>query len=206
MVKIKQNYLLVFALICFIAINLKIRHDLRENKIVVAELKNEIGFQDKNVKTLEKMVDYSLDLGFRYNGEKLDQLLVTDSNFQENYFHSISFAKPCLVFCFSESHCQSCVETAVKHLKNVIGEKAEVMILGAFSDSRDLGIYMSSMSNKYITYRIPPMDPIFDINSIETPVFFILTPENKISDLFVFDVKYGDRLDKYLQHIAIVLK
>lgn len=206
MVKIKQNHLLVFALFCFIVINLKIRHDLRESKIIVQQLKNEIEFQNTNVKSLDKLVDYSLNLSFQYNGKTLDQLLVTDSTFQEKYFNSIIVAKPCLVFCFAESHCKNCVETAVKHLKNIVGEAANVMILGAFPDTRDLGIYMSTMPSKYITYRIPPMDPILNLNSMETPAFFILSPENKISDLFVYDVNYIERLDKYLKHSALILK
>jgi hypothetical protein len=64
-VKINQNHLLVFALICFLGITLKIRHDLQNGKIRVQELKRELEFQEVNIKKLEKMVDYSLDLSFR---------------------------------------------------------------------------------------------------------------------------------------------
>lgn len=206
MVKIKLNHILILALLCFMIIDLIFRHDLRESKKNVEEKQNEVGFLEKKNKTIEEYIDYSLELGFQYNGRNLDNQIITGGNFEDTYFKNANIVRPCLVFCFSETHCHNCIETAINHIGQYFTDINKIVVLGAFSNTRDLNIFMTSFAVKLNTFRTPPVNSLVDIKSFKTPCFFLLSPEDQISNFFVYDEKYLDRLDKYLKQSYDVLQ
>ena len=123
-----------------------------------------------------------------------DQIVDEDGkSLSEDYFDN---EKPVLIFRFSKLNCSSCIEKQVGMLLKLIESNVKYMLIGDYSNKRELGIFKRVNEIKDIVYACEIMLP----SEQKTPYFCVLF-RGVVSDVFFPDENFPELTQSYLKEM-----
>lgn len=113
--------------------------------------------------------------------------------------------KPILIFRLKETHCNLCVDKGLEVLNKLCVDSANVnniLVLGSFSQDRNLTIALRKNKSKIMSFNVPPDAISLDAAEIyETPYFFLLHPDMHVSDFYLTDNAFPVQTTQYLKNM-----
>ncbi|TCC90594.1 hypothetical protein EZ428_15115 [Pedobacter frigiditerrae] len=145
------------------------------------------------------------------DGKLIDQsTILIDTNLVERKIGQLAKKKHTLVFRYSASDCEMCVNSVFKIIKEENNKliNDNILIVTDSYSSRDFIV-----KTKYLNFFLPIYDvkePIkglgLPLEGKNLPFFFILGPDNRISKIFFPYKEYPDKTREYFSYINTFIK
>lgn len=112
--------------------------------------------------------------------------------------------QPTLIFRFSESNCQECVEQTALSIKTLFANhETHVIILADFVQNRKLQIYLNKLGlSNFIYYQVEQLSQDWPIDNISAPFLFITDNSLKIDNILLPHYSFPELTEGYLTNIA----
>lgn len=112
--------------------------------------------------------------------------------------------QPTLIFRFSESNCQECVEQTALSIKTLFANnETHVIILADFAQNRKLQIYLNKLGlSKFKYYQIEQGRQDWAIDNISAPFLFITDNSLKMDNILLPHYSFPELTEGYLTIIA----
>lgn len=181
----KNIAILILILGCLALTVIAHRSNNQLEKSVVILNDNEL--QIYTLKNNSEGVKNSLLWGVISEGDTIENSPVFNENGDEIMLKSLAGNSSKFVLRYSELHCSSCVEKQValfNKVINVIGED-NVLILSSYTNNRDLLLFKRMNQIKLPVYNIKDADLGIPAEGANSPIFFVLSKNLKISNVFL---------------------
>jgi peroxiredoxin len=110
--------------------------------------------------------------------------------------------KPVVIYKYSDLNCNTCYEEGLKELQEVMGNFPEsVKIVCSYKAEKDFLIFRKINRIKFDIYRIPHDSFGWTMEDYNTPYYFVLHPDMKISNIYVPNKSYPEMNKAYLESI-----
>jgi len=114
--------------------------------------------------------------------------------------------KNLLVLRYSDIHCNTCIDEEVESLQKVFEGKLEhVIILCSYNSERDFIAFRRLNRLRLQAYRIPHNAFDWVPEKTDKPYYFMVNPDNKVSNFYVPNRSYPNLTNNYLQSIRKLL-
>ena len=162
-----------------------------------------LNFNNYKVENRNKHVlnynSWNFDVNCKMTGQS-----VNDSIY--DYIEELAFLKsPLLIFRYSDMQCKPCFEKSLELIRETFDSTAQVLIVNSHKTDRDFKIFKMVNQIVHKNYLVPYGVFDWEIEKYGTPYFFILNTNNKISNIFIPDIKYYDQTLKYLESMKRLL-
>lgn len=120
----------------------------------------------------------------------------------------ITRGKPILILRIKETDCSVCVMNELKNLnsyKDVLIN--DVLVLGSYTSERTLRVLLKRKNLNIISHNIPfNFFEHFSFEVYNSPYYFILDPNLKISNIYIPDQMFSNMTKEYLDGVVRLLE
>ncbi|WP_106830314.1 hypothetical protein [Parabacteroides pacaensis] len=114
--------------------------------------------------------------------------------------------KPVLIYRYSHLDCSLCIEKNVKFLKDIFKEQDScIYIFSFYYSQKDMYAFKKMNKLSFPILNIKFNKDEFPIEEYNTPYFFVLYPNRKISNIYIPDEQFPFLTEKYLRNIKSLL-
>ncbi len=180
----KKSIYLIIALLVIFNIYTSVRYyRLKKEAMNVADKYSSI--QIKEERNSQKLKTYAL-FQQTLEGISVPSLKVQNSQKEIMYLSEIETAtnKPVLCFRFKDTHCDACVQQAVRILNEIsslIPDK--IVLLSGYRNFAHFAAFESCQKEKISTYNVKDI-PDWEIDTLDQSYFFVLY-DNRIHNVFI---------------------
>ena len=106
--------------------------------------------------------------------------------------------KPILVYRYANISCDGCVKIILKDLDNIFDKQVnDVLILCSYSTKKEYNYFRKMNNIRLPMYNIDTNALNDQVNSIDSPYFFILYPNLTASNFYIPDIRFAELNEKY---------
>lgn len=173
--------------------------------VIFIYLNNDIDKSKLSVKEVSQLYLINQDINNENLGYKLPDIQLqfgSLSSFIKNR------NKPILIFRIKETHCNTCVQHALNILSEVFDDNMEnIMIVGSYTLTRNLKIVLNQKlkTDCIIQNETSKIFANKELERYESPYFFILHQNMRISNIFMPDLTFPKLEEQYLKGVKQLL-
>jgi hypothetical protein len=180
-------FVVLFLLVIFQAIIInKKSFRIKELQVESFQLTNNIGILKSN----------TVDI-WKYQQTILNEDQIVDEDGRSLSEDCFDFENPVLICRFSKLNCSNCIEKQVGMLLKLIESKVKYMLIGDYSNKRELGIFKRVNEIKDIVYACEIM-----LTSEQRTPYFCVFFRGVVSDVFFPDEKFPELTQSYLKEMT----
>ena len=185
--------LLLFLTLYFLNENIKVENSNRQLSAQVATM-------------AAKEFNYDLDKAM--TGTKAPDVLCISPEDYEKYLSALLNGRTVLVYRYIQvGGCRPCYEAQIELIQREFQDSAQsVVILASYNSRRDFFLSIRGQELGVPIYLIPIDAFTWQAEELNTPYFFVLHSNMRISNIFVPDVREPELTVRYLESIRRLLQ
>ena len=114
--------------------------------------------------------------------------------------------KPILIYRYSELNCRTCFETELQHLQQYFPENdRQAIILCSYLNESDFQVFKRMNKIRLPIYRIDSDAFGWIADEKDSPYYFVLYPDMKVSQFYIPEKAYPEMNTSYLEGIKRLL-
>jgi hypothetical protein len=199
-----KNILLTIACVVIIILCFYFTNKITE----VKNAQNSLSEFTTNLQIKNEYYDLNFQLNCRNTGLRVPDVMCTEHLNERQLLSEIVTGKSLLVYRYSDSICSVCNKDKLRleELHESFKENPELaIILCPILLKRDIGIFKVKNNMKIPVYDIPFDTFKWEAGNYDKPYYFVLSPDMKISNIYVPDKRFPELNKQYLEGIKRLL-
>jgi hypothetical protein len=177
------------------------------NKIMKMEqIQKQLSSFTENMQMDNDFYKLNLDIGNVMAGLKAPNIKVSRYRDADTLLSGTVKSGPILIFRYADINCNTCYESAIDELKTIFGDLIQhVSILCSYYAEKDFHVFKKINQIKFPIYRIESDAFDWAVEGYNTPYYFVLHPDMKISNVYIPSRSFPKMNKAYLESIKRLL-
>jgi hypothetical protein len=149
-----------------------------------------------------KLFEFNFEIGNKMTGLKAPDICCLEYRNEPKQLAMIVKKQPLLVLRYSDINCSTCYEDALDEMNEIYKDSTQlVIVLCSYINERDFFTFKRINRIKYILYKIPSDAFKWPVEEYNTPYFFVLHPDMKISHIYIPNKSFPEMNKAYLEGV-----